>query len=469
MSTLRASNANTRPSRPPRVPPVPGAASTRQQSSQRSENYSNIVATTSASNIVTRSDSEVSVESIATSDVTYDEYIQLGVRGLKGCQLTLADTNLTIKWKVPDNLQDKGETTVDLDIHIANINGMLVWGRGGGGFSKTCKDGSTRLNGTVLIASCFISAGGSGGGGGGGYTDAQLDLNDYFAFSRNGFQPNIPDPEFDKFISAASWMNFTIVLPGQHEHVPPESSVQNAVSSVARRAVEVSNLQTFAVVQQMVKKLETINKNSEEYIASQMAAFVRSAAESAAAFAAMGQLTMMMGEQRTAYDTFHSSIYGTPPMPPQNPGQAHCKSEIENRSRNATQNANLNASRDAAARGNREDGPSRGQGEIRQRGWFGHAENVTTDVGAQRLDTAPGGGGAAASDEGSAREQIDMLVTRINALEQSSDAGWGRVIGDEPPPEHQEEPPLRIASSSKLARNGLHFHYLHFLPSNVAV
>ncbi|KAJ7801497.1 hypothetical protein B0H14DRAFT_2615172 [Mycena olivaceomarginata] len=432
MSTLRASNAKHSSESSPRVPPVPGAASTRQQSSQRSENYSNIVATTSASsNIVTRSDSEVSVESIATSDVTYDEYIQLGVRGLKGCQLTLADTNLTIKWKVPDNLQDKGETTVDLDIHIANINGMLVWG-------------SRRWRIQQDVQGWH--AGGSGGGGGGGYTDAQLDLNDYFAFSRNGFQPNIPDPEFDKFISAASWMNFTIVSQANMSMFLRNPAFQNAVSSVARRAVEVSNLQTFAVVQQMVKKLETINKNSEEYIASQMAAFVRSAAESAAAFAAMGQLTMMMGEQRTAYDTFHSSIYGTPPMPPQNP-----------------------ASRDAAARGNREDGPSRGQGEIRQRGWFGHAENVTTDVGAQRLDTAPGGGGAAASDEGSAREQIDILVTRINALEQSSDAGWGRVIGDEPPPEHQEEPPVRIASSSKLARNGLHFHYLHFLPSNVAV
>ncbi|KAJ7861457.1 hypothetical protein B0H14DRAFT_2742317 [Mycena olivaceomarginata] len=35
-----------------------------------------------------------------------------------------------------------------------------------------------------------------------------------------------------------------------------------------------------------------------------------------------------------------------------------------------------------------------------------------------------------------AREQIDMLVTRINALEENSDAGWGRVIGDEPPPEY---------------------------------
>ncbi|KAJ7844884.1 hypothetical protein B0H14DRAFT_2775713 [Mycena olivaceomarginata] len=35
-----------------------------------------------------------------------------------------------------------------------------------------------------------------------------------------------------------------------------------------------------------------------------------------------------------------------------------------------------------------------------------------------------------------AREQIDMLVTRINALEENSDAGWRRVIGDEPPPEY---------------------------------
>ncbi|KAJ7756363.1 hypothetical protein B0H14DRAFT_2635166 [Mycena olivaceomarginata] len=85
---------------------------------------------------------------------------------------------------------------------------------------------------------------------------------------------------------------------------------QNAVSSVARRAVEVSNLQTFAVVQQMVKKLETINKNSEEYIAIQMAAFVRSAAESAAAFAAMGQLTMMMGSRgRPTTPSIHPSMH----------------------------------------------------------------------------------------------------------------------------------------------------------------
>jgi hypothetical protein len=35
-----------------------------------------------------------------------------------------------------------------------------------------------------------------------------------------------------------------------------------------------------------------------------------------------------------------------------------------------------------------------------------------------------------------AREQTNMLVARINALEANSDSAWGRVIGDEPPPEY---------------------------------
>jgi hypothetical protein len=35
-----------------------------------------------------------------------------------------------------------------------------------------------------------------------------------------------------------------------------------------------------------------------------------------------------------------------------------------------------------------------------------------------------------------AREQIDVLVTRINALEENSDSAWERVIGDELPPEY---------------------------------
>jgi hypothetical protein len=149
----------------------------------------------------------------------------------------------------------------------------------------------------VLIASCPASPGGSRGGG---YTDAELDLNDHFAFSRNGFQPNIPDTEFDAFISAGSWMNFTVVSQVNMSMFLQNPGFQNAVSSIARRTVEVSNLQTLAVVQQMVQKLETINKTSEEYISHQMAAFVKSAVESSAAFAATGQLTMMMGEDRTA-------------------------------------------------------------------------------------------------------------------------------------------------------------------------
>jgi 7-keto-8-aminopelargonate synthetase-like enzyme len=202
---------------------------------------------------------------------------------------------------VPDNLHDKGNTTVDLDIHVATINGMLVWGRGGGGFSKKCKN--IRLKGVILIASCPVNLGGSGGAG--GYIDAELDLNDHFAFSCNGFQPNIPDTEFEAFISAASWMNLTVISEANMSMFLQHPAFQKAVSSIVRRAV-VSNLQTLAVVQQMVQKLETINKSSEEYISHQMGAFVKSAVASSAAYATMSQLTTMMAgsKERTTFDAF---------------------------------------------------------------------------------------------------------------------------------------------------------------------
>jgi hypothetical protein len=179
---------------------------------------------------------------------------------------------------------------------------MLVWGRGGGGFSKKCKN--IRLKGVILIASCPVNLGGSGGAE--GYIDAELDLNDHFAFSRNGFQPNIPDTEFEAFISAASWMNLTVISEANMRMFLQHPSFQKAVSSVVRRAVEVSNLQTLAVVQQMVQKLETINKSSEEYISHQMRAFVKSAVASSAAYATMSQLTTMMAgsKERTTFDAF---------------------------------------------------------------------------------------------------------------------------------------------------------------------
>ncbi|KAJ6556415.1 hypothetical protein B0H19DRAFT_1071514 [Mycena capillaripes] len=282
--------------------------STQQQSSRYESSSFNSQNTTSAS--------ESSVESIATSDVIYEEYIQLGVVGLAGCTLTLDGTKLTIEWRVPDKLTGNSEKIVDLDDYVANISGKLVWGRGSG-FSTMCKNGSIRLaEKTVLIASCLVIPGGSD------YRDARLDLNDYFAFTRTGFEPNMPDPEFDEFISAASWMNFTLVSQANMSMFLQNPAFQKAVSSVARRAVEVSNMQTYAVVQQMVKKLETINANSEVYIARQMAAFVKSAAESAAAYAALTQLTMMMTHQKTAYETFYSSLDPTSPgTKPDGPGQ----------------------------------------------------------------------------------------------------------------------------------------------------
>ncbi|KAF8145260.1 hypothetical protein K438DRAFT_2099731 [Mycena galopus ATCC 62051] len=266
------------------------SSTTEQHSSQHTENSSTVVITASEA------------YEVEDSSERFEKYIQLGVRGLRGCQLTLKGTSLTIKWSVPDNLHDKGETTVDLDIHVATINGKLVWGRGGGGFSKKCKN--IRLKGVVLIASCPVDLGGSVGAG--GYIDAELDLNDHFAFSRDGFQPNIPDTEFEAFISAASWMNLTVISEANMCMFLQHPAFQKAITSVVRRSVEVSNIQTLAVVQQMVQKLETINKSTEEYISLQMAAFVKSAVASSAAYATMSQLTTMMAgsKERTTFDAF---------------------------------------------------------------------------------------------------------------------------------------------------------------------
>ncbi|KAF8175630.1 hypothetical protein K438DRAFT_1770931 [Mycena galopus ATCC 62051] len=235
------------------------SSTTEQHSSQHTENSSSVVITTSEA------------YDVEDSSDHFEKYIQLGVRGLRGCQLTLKGTSLTIKWWVPDNLHDNGETTVDLDIHVATINGKLVWGRRAGG-----------------------------------YIDAELDLNDHFAFSRNGFQPNIPDTEFEAFISAASWMNLTVISEANMGMFLQHPAFQKAISSVVCRSVEVSNIQTLAVVQQMVQKLETINKSTEEYISLQMAAFVKSAVASSAAYATMSQLTTMMAgsKERTTFDAF---------------------------------------------------------------------------------------------------------------------------------------------------------------------
>ncbi|KAJ7895753.1 hypothetical protein B0H13DRAFT_1885457 [Mycena leptocephala] len=213
------------------------SSTTEQQSSQHIENSSSVVITTSEA---------YEVKDIKNSD-RFEEYIQLGVRARAS----------------PSSGQyDRGSRHPR-----PTINGMLVWGRGGGGFSKKCKN--IHLKGVILIASCPVNLGGSGGAG--GYIDAELDLNDHFAFSCNGFQPNIPDTEFEAFISAASWMNLTVISEANMSMFLQHPAFQKAVSSIVRRTVEVSNLQTLAVVQQMVQKLETINKSSEEYISHQMA------------------------------------------------------------------------------------------------------------------------------------------------------------------------------------------------------
>ncbi|KAF8140999.1 hypothetical protein K438DRAFT_1878956 [Mycena galopus ATCC 62051] len=38
--------------------------------------------------------------------------------------------------------------------------------------------------------------------------------------------------------------------------------------------------------------------------------------------------------------------------------------------------------------------------------------------------------------EAQLRAEIDLLHARINAMEANSDAAWGRIVGDEPPPEY---------------------------------
>ncbi|KAF8161895.1 hypothetical protein K438DRAFT_1859213 [Mycena galopus ATCC 62051] len=38
--------------------------------------------------------------------------------------------------------------------------------------------------------------------------------------------------------------------------------------------------------------------------------------------------------------------------------------------------------------------------------------------------------------EAQLRTEIDLLHARINAMEANSDAAWGRIVGDEPPPEY---------------------------------
>lgn len=202
--------------------------------------------------------------------------------------------NLTISWTAID----KGVKTytIDLDIYVGVANGRLVWGRGYTDFSRDSS--SFKLDGMILVAN--ING-----------RESRLHLERHIVYTAadgGSFGPLPEDPAFSRFMSEGNWMNLTIVTKPDMSSFLEDAAFRNAVSGVARRAVENVMLDTQFMMETIVKKsLEAIREQAEFHIEKEMQRLITAAAIDAA-YSNIARLTMMGIDEKQAYNLFASRI-----------------------------------------------------------------------------------------------------------------------------------------------------------------
>ncbi|KAJ7734152.1 hypothetical protein DFH07DRAFT_989072 [Mycena maculata] len=213
---------------------------------------------------------------------------------LADCQLELELSILTITPRSPGI--ELSSNTLDLDEYIGNIGGELVWGGDVYKFTQSCE--SIRLQGTILHASCPR--------GKDEFVQAQLDLNEHIAynFARRCFVAVLPDAAFTELMASANWMNFTVITRPDMRLFLQNPAFQNAISSVAQRAVdEVMNQMREVMALAVEEAVAMVSAKSEEYVQSEIETLVKMATKSAA-YSGLAQLRMMELEQRRAFNVF---------------------------------------------------------------------------------------------------------------------------------------------------------------------
>ncbi|KAJ7474094.1 hypothetical protein FB451DRAFT_284341 [Mycena latifolia] len=139
------------------------------------------------------------------------------------CELELDGSVLRITPRSPDKFDS---TELNLDEHVGDIGGELVWGGiDAVNFSNSCEQ--IRLDGTLLIASCRR---------GNEAIQAELNLNEHIAYNsaRRCFMAIVPDIAFTELMSSANWMNFTVITQPHMSAFLKNPAFQTAISSVAQ-------------------------------------------------------------------------------------------------------------------------------------------------------------------------------------------------------------------------------------------
>ncbi|KAJ6569155.1 hypothetical protein B0H19DRAFT_691336 [Mycena capillaripes] len=258
------------------------------QSSNRQEN--------TYSNSTSRRSEEVKQNFERTSRALeeYRSRITVTKLTLADCELDLQLPLLTLKPRKPDHFIS---ATLNLDDLVGNIDGELVWGVPGAvKFSESCE--SIRIDETFLLASCPR--------GKDEYVQASLDLNEHIAYNaaRRCFVAVTPDPAFTELMSSANWMNFTVVTRPDMRLLLRNPAFQNAISSVAQRAVdEVMNQMREVMALAVEEAVTMVSARSEEYVQSEMESLIRMATKSAA-YTGLGELKLMELHQRRAWNVF---------------------------------------------------------------------------------------------------------------------------------------------------------------------
>jgi len=251
------------------------------QSMQRQESHSSSMST--------------SRSEVKQSSGSY-EYRSISRLTLADCQLELKLSILTIKAR-SGGFEFK-TITVNLDEHIGNHYGALVWGDRK--FSESCKD--LRLDGTILFAMCRCENG--------EYIEARLDLNEYFIYAttRRCFEPVVPDAAFTEMMSSAGWMNVAVITQPDMRGFLTNPAFQGAIRAVAQRAVEeVMHEMREQMTLAVEKAVTMVSAKSEEYVQWEMETLTKKATmvtASSAAYSGLGNLTVMSHEQRHAYSAF---------------------------------------------------------------------------------------------------------------------------------------------------------------------
>ncbi|KAF7326771.1 Cyanovirin-N domain protein [Mycena venus] len=217
---------------------------------------------------------------------------------LADCQLELKLSILTIKPRASGaqfNL-----TTLNLDEHVGNLDGELVWGYEK--FSASCKN--VRLEGTLLIASCER--------GNKEWIEATLDLDEHITYTttRRCFEAILPDPAFTEMMSSAAWMNVAVITQPDMRGFLTNPAFQETIKGVARRAVEeVINEMREEMSRAVEKAVTQVSIRAEEHVQYEMQSLTKRATLiNTAAYSGLGGLTVMSHEQRRAYNVFAPTI-----------------------------------------------------------------------------------------------------------------------------------------------------------------